>query len=111
MSHVRDLRRPVAGAPVCRREGKRSVGIDRGAMTGGRAASLHSSRWGHRPARVWPDVPLSLFGPGEESGTFDYFTEAVMGKAKSSRGDFTASEDDSERYFKASHEERLLNYL
>jgi phosphate transport system substrate-binding protein len=43
----------------------------------------------------WPDVPLSLFGPGSDSGTFDYFTEAVMGKAKSSRGDFTASEDDN----------------
>jgi phosphate transport system substrate-binding protein len=36
-----------------------------------------------------------LFGPGADSGTFDYFTEAVMGKAKSSRGDFTASEDDN----------------
>jgi phosphate transport system substrate-binding protein len=43
----------------------------------------------------WPDVPLALFGPGSDSGTFDYFTEAVMGKAKSSRGDFTASEDDN----------------
>ena len=36
-----------------------------------------------------------LFGPGADSGTFDYFTEAVVGKAKSSRGDFTASEDDN----------------
>ena len=36
-----------------------------------------------------------LFGPGADSGTFDYFTEAVNGKAKSSRGDFTASEDDN----------------
>lgn len=43
----------------------------------------------------WPDAPLKLFGPGADSGTFDYFTEAVMGKAKSSRGDFTASEDDN----------------
>jgi phosphate transport system substrate-binding protein len=43
----------------------------------------------------WPDIPLALFGPGSDSGTFDYFTEAVMGKAKSSRGDFTASEDDN----------------
>jgi len=38
---------------------------------------------------------LMLFGPGADSGTFDYFTEAVMGRAKSSRGDFTASEDDN----------------
>ena len=43
----------------------------------------------------WPNEPLALFGPGSDSGTFDYFTEAVTGKAKSSRGDFTASEDDN----------------
>ena len=44
---------------------------------------------------AWPDVPLKLFGPGTDSGTFDYFTEAVVGKAKSSRSDFTPSEDDN----------------
>lgn len=43
----------------------------------------------------WPDEPLKLYGPGADSGTFDYFTEAVVGKAKSSRGDYTASEDDN----------------
>jgi phosphate transport system substrate-binding protein len=43
----------------------------------------------------WPSAPLKLFGPGADSGTFEYFTEAVVGKAKSSRGDFTASEDDN----------------
>jgi phosphate transport system substrate-binding protein len=43
----------------------------------------------------WPDAPLKLFGAGADSGTFDYFTEAVTGKSKSSRGDFTASEDDN----------------
>jgi phosphate transport system substrate-binding protein len=43
----------------------------------------------------WPDAPLKLFGPGADSGTFDYFTEVVVGKSKSSRGDFTASEDDT----------------
>ena len=43
----------------------------------------------------WPDASLKLFGPGADSGTFDYFTEAVVGKSKSSRGDFTASEDDN----------------
>jgi len=43
----------------------------------------------------WPNEPLKLFGAGSDSGTFDYFTEAVVGKAKSSRGDFTASEDDN----------------
>ena len=44
---------------------------------------------------AWPDQPLKLFGAGADSGTFDYFTEAINGKAKSSRGDFTASEDDN----------------
>jgi phosphate transport system substrate-binding protein len=43
----------------------------------------------------WPNQPLMLFGPGADSGTFDYFTEAVNGKAKASRGDYTASEDDN----------------
>ena len=44
---------------------------------------------------AFPDEPLKLYGPGADSGTFDYFTEAVVGKAKSSRGDYTASEDDN----------------
>jgi phosphate transport system substrate-binding protein len=43
----------------------------------------------------WPSAPLKLFGAGADSGTFDYFTEAITGKSKSSRGDFTASEDDN----------------
>jgi phosphate transport system substrate-binding protein len=43
----------------------------------------------------WPNAPLKLFGAGADSGTFDYFTEAITGKSKSSRGDFTASEDDN----------------
>ncbi|MCZ2175637.1 MAG: PstS family phosphate ABC transporter substrate-binding protein [Burkholderiales bacterium] len=52
------------------------------------------TRWNQvNPA--WPDAPIKLFGAGSDSGTFDYFTEAVVGKAKSSRGDYTASEDDN----------------
>jgi phosphate transport system substrate-binding protein len=43
----------------------------------------------------FPDLPLKLYGPGADSGTFEYFTEAITGKAKSSRGDYTASEDDN----------------
>jgi len=58
------------------------------------AAQGKVMRWNQvNPA--WPDQPMKLFGPGADSGTFDYFTEAVVGKAKSSRGDFTASEDDN----------------
>jgi phosphate transport system substrate-binding protein len=43
----------------------------------------------------WPDAPLKLYGPGPSSGTFDYFTEAVVGKAKQSRSDYGANEDDN----------------
>ncbi|HET6243787.1 MAG: PstS family phosphate ABC transporter substrate-binding protein [Bacteroidetes bacterium] len=43
----------------------------------------------------WPDSEIHLYGPGVASGTYDYFTEAIMGKAQSSRGDYTASEDDN----------------
>src|SRR3990172_3869818 len=43
----------------------------------------------------WPNKEIHLFGAGVDSGTYDYFTEAIVGKAQSSRGDFTASEDDN----------------
>jgi phosphate transport system substrate-binding protein len=52
------------------------------------------TRWSQvRPG--WPDEPLHLDGPGVDSGTFDYFTEAVIGESQASRGDFTASENDN----------------
>jgi phosphate transport system substrate-binding protein len=58
------------------------------------AAQGKVMRWNDvNPA--FPNEPLMLFGAGADSGTFDYFTEAVTGKSKSSRGDFTASEDDN----------------
>jgi len=43
----------------------------------------------------WPDENLRLYGPGVDSGTFDYFTETVNGEAQASRGDFTSSERDN----------------
>ncbi len=43
----------------------------------------------------FPNESLKLFGPGTDSGTFDYFTEAINGKAKASRSDYSASEDDN----------------
>ncbi len=43
----------------------------------------------------FPDRPLKLYGAGVDSGTYDYFTAAIVGKEHSSRGDFTASEDDN----------------
>jgi phosphate transport system substrate-binding protein len=58
------------------------------------AAQGKVTRWNQvNPA--WPDAPVKLFGAGADSGTFEYFTEAIVGKAKSSRGDYTASEDDN----------------
>lgn len=43
----------------------------------------------------FPNEPINLYGAGTASGTYDYFTEAIVGKAKSSRGDYNASEDDN----------------
>ena len=43
----------------------------------------------------WPNEPITLFGPGTSSGTFEYFTDEINGEAKVSREDFTPSEDDN----------------
>jgi phosphate transport system substrate-binding protein len=51
-------------------------------------------RWS-QVRKGWPDREIHLFGAGVDSGTFDYFTEAINGKEKASRGDFTQSEDDN----------------
>jgi phosphate transport system substrate-binding protein len=59
----------------------------------------------------WPNAPLKLFGAGADSGTFDYFTEAIVGKAKSSRGDFTASEDDNVLVQGISNDRNALGYF
>ncbi len=59
----------------------------------------------------WPKQPLKLFGPGSDSGTFDYFTEAVNGKAKASRGDFTASEDDNVLVQGVTQDQNALAYF
>lgn len=59
----------------------------------------------------WPDLPIKLYGAGADSGTFDYFTEAIVGKAKSSRGDYTASEDDNSLVTGVSKDKNALGYL
>ena len=43
----------------------------------------------------WPDKEIHLFGAGVDSGTYDYFTKAIVGEEHASRGDFTSSEDDN----------------
>ncbi|MDW8203380.1 MAG: substrate-binding domain-containing protein, partial [Cyanobacteriota bacterium SKYGB_h_bin112] len=56
-------------------------------------AESQITRWNQiRPE--WPDAPLRLYGAGADSGTYDYFTSAIVGKEGVSRGDYTASEDD-----------------
>jgi phosphate transport system substrate-binding protein len=68
------------------------------------------TRW-NQIRSTWPDQPLKLFGAGSDSGTFDYFTEAVVGKAKSSRGDFTASEDDNTLVQGIANDKQALGYI
>jgi phosphate transport system substrate-binding protein len=52
------------------------------------------TKWNQiRPS--WPDAESRLYGPGVASGTYDYFTEAIVGESGASRGDYTASEDDN----------------
>lgn len=60
---------------------------------------------------AWPNEEFKLFGAGSDSGTFDYFTEAIMGKAKSSRGDYTASEDDNTLVKGIAGEKNSIGYL
>jgi phosphate transport system substrate-binding protein len=60
---------------------------------------------------AWPAKAIKLFGPGADSGTFDYFTEAVNGKSKASRGDYTASEDDNVLVQGVSRDEGSLGFF
>lgn len=59
----------------------------------------------------FPDEPLRLYGAGTSSGTYDYFTEAVTGESKSSRGDYTASEDDNVLVQGVSSDKGSLGYF
>jgi phosphate transport system substrate-binding protein len=59
----------------------------------------------------FPDVPLKLFGPGTDSGTFDYFTEVINGAAKRSRSDYQASEDDNVLVQGVSGERGAMGYF
>lgn len=60
---------------------------------------------------TFPDAPVKLYGAGSDSGTFDYFTEAINGKAKSSRGDYTASEDDNALVQGVAGDKNALGYF
>lgn len=59
----------------------------------------------------WPNQPLRLYGPGTDSGTFDFFTEAINGKAQVSRSDYTKSEDDNMLVQGVSGDKYALGYF
>jgi phosphate transport system substrate-binding protein len=59
----------------------------------------------------FPNVPLKLFGPGTDSGTFDFFTEKINGRARQSRSDYTASEDDNVLVQGVSGERGAMGYF
>ncbi|PZV09512.1 MAG: protein sphX [Leptolyngbya sp.] len=59
----------------------------------------------------WPNEPIGLFGPGTDSGTFDYFTEEIVGESGASRADFTASEDDNILVLGVARDVNALGYF
>jgi phosphate transport system substrate-binding protein len=74
------------------------------------AAQGKITRWSQiRPG--WPDREVHLFGAGVDSGTFEYFTEAIAGGAKQSRGDYTSSEDDNVIVQGVGGDENALGYF
>jgi phosphate transport system substrate-binding protein len=74
------------------------------------AAQGKVTRWSHIRAG-WPDEEIHLFGAGVDSGTFDYFTEAIVGKAQQSRGDYTSSENDNVIVQGVGGDEHALGYF
>ena len=67
-------------------------------------------RW-NQVRSSWPNREMRLFGAGVDSGTYDYFTEAIVGKEGASRGDFTSSEDDNVLVQGISNDELALGFL
>jgi phosphate transport system substrate-binding protein len=65
----------------------------------------------HQVDASFPDKPLTLYGPGTASGTFEFFTEAINGVKKQSRTDYTASEDDNVLVQGVSGDEGGLGYF
>jgi len=74
------------------------------------AAQGNITRW-NQVREGWPDREIHLFGAGVDSGTYDYFTEVINGKAKASRGDFTSSEDDNILVEGISGDELALGFI
>lgn len=74
------------------------------------AAQGTITRWS-QVREGWPDEPINLYGAGVASGTYDYFTEAITGEAKASRGDYTASEDDNVLVQGVANDNNALGYF
>jgi len=74
------------------------------------AAQGKITRW-NQIRSSWPDREIHLFGAGVDSGTYDYFTEAVVGTEGASRGDFTSSEDDNVLVQGIANDEAALGFL
>ena len=68
------------------------------------------TRW-NQVDSSWPNAPIRLFGPGTDSGTFDFFTEEVNGEGGASRADYTASEDDNILVLGVSRDPNALGYF
>lgn len=68
------------------------------------------TRW-NQVRSSWPDRPINLYGAGGDSGTFDYFTEAIVEESRSSRKDYKASEDDNELVQGISNDPNALGYF
>lgn len=74
------------------------------------AAQGKITKWNQVRAS-WPDRPLTLYGAGKDSGTFDYFTEATVGQVRASRNDYTGSEDDNVLVRGVSNDPNALGYF
>ena len=68
------------------------------------------TRW-NQLDESWPNEEIALFGPGTDSGTFDYFTDEIVGEEGASRADYTASEDDNVLVLGVSRDPNALGYF
>lgn len=68
------------------------------------------TRW-NQVNSSWPNAPIGLFGPGTDSGTFDFFTDEINGEEGASRADYTASEDDNIIVLGVSRDPNAMGYF